>query len=72
MPQILIVTDSSESAAEVIYRESISAVHLAPGHSGDQLIERLAWAVGDAAQAERRADHGQQTGLQQLPELHAA
>ena len=72
MPQILIVTDSSESAAEVIYRESISAVHLAPGHSGDQLIERLAWAVGDAAQAERRADHGRPTGLQQLPDLRVA
>ena len=56
MPQILIVTDSTESAgeAEVIYRETISPVHLASEHAGDQLVERLAWAVSDAAIAERR------------------
>jgi hypothetical protein len=55
MPQILIVTDSPDTAGEVVYRERVSAVHLASGHSGDQLVERLAWAVGDATQAERRA-----------------
>ena len=56
MPQILIVTDSPDNVGEVVYREHINPVHLASGHSGGQLVERLAWAVEDAALAERRAD----------------
>ncbi len=55
MPQILIVTDSTEGDGEVVYRETLSAAHLATGHAGAQLVERLAWAVGDARVAERRA-----------------
>lgn len=66
MPQILIVTDSPDSAGEVVYRESVSAVHLASEHSGDQLVERLAWAIGDAALAERRARQEGQTTVSRL------
>ncbi len=54
MPQILIVTDSNEGDGEVVYRETLSAAHLATGHAGAQLVERLAWAIGDARVAERR------------------
>jgi hypothetical protein len=53
MPQILIVTDSTESPGEVVYRERVDAVHLSSEHSRRQLAERLAWGVGDAARAER-------------------
>lgn len=51
MPQILIVTDSTESSGEVVYRERLDAVHLDSEHSRQQLAERLAWAVGDAERA---------------------
>jgi hypothetical protein len=54
MSQILVVTDSNESAGEVVYRERIDAIHLASEHSRRQLAERLVWAVGDATQAERQ------------------
>ncbi len=72
MPQILIVTDSPENPGEVVYRESVSAVHLASAHSGDQLVERLAWAVGDATVAERRARQHPQVAAMNRPDLHAA
>lgn len=63
MSQILIVTDANERPGEVVYRERIDAIHLASEHSRRQLAERLAWAVGDATQAERPA----RTGLTELP-----
>lgn len=55
MSQILIVTDSTESSGEVVYRERVDPIHLASEHSRRQLAERLAWAVGDAARAGRPA-----------------
>ncbi len=54
MAQILVITDTSEVDGEVVYRESVGAVHL-EGHAGAQLVERLRWAVRDAAVAEHRA-----------------
>jgi hypothetical protein len=71
MPQILIVTDSPDSAGEVVYRESVTAIHLASTHSGDQLVERLAWAIGDATVAERRARQ-RPVRAKSGPELRAA
>jgi hypothetical protein len=59
MPQILILTDANEGDGEVVYRETLSAAHLATGHAGAQLVERLAWAIGDARVAERRARQDQ-------------
>ena len=53
MPRILIVTDSSENAGEVIYAEQVVPAHLQSEHSGRLLVERLAWAVEDARRAER-------------------
>jgi hypothetical protein len=72
MPQILIVTDSPETNGEVVYRESVSAVHLATEHSGDQLVERLAWAVDDAALAERRARQAGAARAKPRPGVRAA
>lgn len=58
MPRILIVTDSSEDAGEVVYAEQVVPAHLQSEHSGRLLVERLAWAVDDARRAERRrAEH---------------
>jgi hypothetical protein len=54
MAQILVITDTSEVDGEVVYRESVGAVHL-EGHAGAQLVERLRWAVRDAQVAEHRA-----------------
>ena len=54
MAQILVITDTSEVDGEVVYRESVGAVHL-ESHAGAQLVERLRWAVRDAQVAEHRA-----------------
>ena len=54
MAQILVVTEPSEVAGEVVYSESVGSVHL-EGHAGAQLVERLRWAVRDAQVAEHRA-----------------
>ena len=54
MPRILIVTDSSEDAGEVVYAEQVVPAHLQTEHSGRLLVERLAWAVEDARRAERK------------------
>jgi len=54
MAQILVVTDPSEAKGEVVYSESVGSIHL-EGHAGDQLVERLRWAVRDAQVAEHRA-----------------
>ena len=53
MPRILIVTDSTEDAGEVVYAEQVVPAHLQTEHSGRMLVERLAWAVDDARRAER-------------------
>jgi hypothetical protein len=72
MPQILIVTDSAEGDGEVVYRETLSAAHLATGHAGAQLVERLAWAIGDARVAERRARKDQFKRPAGQPDLRVA
>jgi hypothetical protein len=54
MAQILVITEAGEVDGEVVYRESVGAVHL-EGHAGAQLVERLRWAVRDAQVAEHRA-----------------
>jgi hypothetical protein len=54
MAQILVLSEPSDVDGEVIYSESVGAVHL-EGHAGAQLVERLRWAVRDAQVAEHRA-----------------
>lgn len=72
MPQILIVTDSPEGDGEVVYRETLSAAHLASGYAGAQLVERLSWAIGDARVAERRASKEQFKRAAPAPDLRVA
>ena len=57
MPRILVITDPDQLSDDspVLLEESVNSVHLSTDHAAQQLIERLAWAVGDAEVAERRA-----------------
>jgi hypothetical protein len=55
MAQILVFTDAPGASAELVFSEHLDPIHLDSRHSGDQLLERLAWAVRDAQQAERRS-----------------
>ncbi|MGV1049861.1 MAG: hypothetical protein ACOYD4_15205 [Solirubrobacterales bacterium] len=75
MPQILIVTDSPQSAGEVVYRERIASSDLESDHFSGQLVERVGWAVRDANDLEHRAELGralaQGRSLRALPEPRA-
>ncbi len=42
----------------VLLDERVSSIHLCDEHAAEQLIERLAWAVNDAEDAERAAGPG--------------
>jgi hypothetical protein len=55
MPRIIVTTDPSQlpEDAPVLLDERVHAVHLSTGHAAAQLIERLAWAISDAEDAER-------------------
>jgi hypothetical protein len=55
MPRITVTADpasSKSSDAPVLLSESVHSVHLSTEHAAAQLIERLAWAVSDAEDAE--------------------
>ena len=54
MPQILVITDSSQNEGEVVYRERIARSSLESEHFAGQLMERVGWAVGDADELESR------------------
>jgi hypothetical protein len=56
VPQILIVTDSPQSAGEVVYRERVVSSDLDSEHFSGQLVERVGWAVDDADELERGAE----------------
>jgi hypothetical protein len=56
VPQILIVTDSPQSAGEVVYRERVASSDLDSEHFSGQLVERVGWAVDDADELERGAE----------------
>jgi hypothetical protein len=62
MPRIIVTADPperSERAPEqperttVLFDELVQSVHLSSGHAAAQLVERLAWAISDAEDAER-------------------
>jgi hypothetical protein len=57
MPRIIVTTDSVSSELNdetpVLFDEHVHPVHLSTRHAASQLVERLAWAVGDAERAER-------------------
>jgi hypothetical protein len=60
MPRIIVTTDPSDGrraplqeGAPVLLDERVDPLHLCDDHAAEQLIERLAWAVNDAAEAQR-------------------
>ncbi len=55
MARIIVTADANEPDGPVVLEERVYSVHLASDHSAAQLIERLAWAVGDAERTERSA-----------------
>jgi hypothetical protein len=57
MPRIILTTDPSTVPQEisVLLDERVSSVHLSTDHAASQLIERIAWAITDAEDAERAA-----------------
>jgi hypothetical protein len=54
MPRVIVITDSSPPPpdAAVLLDERVESVHLSTGHAAAQLVERLAWAISDAEEAE--------------------
>jgi hypothetical protein len=54
MPQILVVTETREADATVVYRERVSLSDLESDHFSGQLVERVGWAMRDADELERK------------------
>jgi hypothetical protein len=54
MPRIIVTTDTSQPSpkGEVLLDETVQSVHLSSDHAAAQLVQRLAWAIGDAERAE--------------------
>jgi hypothetical protein len=58
MPRVLVTTHRDEPpSASVLLDESVLPAHLEDDHAAAQLIERIAWAVSDAAEAETALPH---------------
>ena len=54
MARIIVTADVPAAPdAPVLLDESVQPVHLRDEHSARQLLERLAWALGDATALER-------------------
>jgi hypothetical protein len=51
MPHLLITADT-ESSQTLVLSEELTPMLFADGHCRDQLVERLVWALDDAADAE--------------------
>jgi len=56
MPRVMVMTDDTKR--EVLLDELVNPEHLGNGHSAEQLIERLAWSIEDAAKVESRDEKG--------------
>ncbi len=55
MPRITVTADPASSKSDdapVLLSESVQSVHISTEHAAAQLIERLAWAIRDAEDAE--------------------
>lgn len=60
MPRIIVTTDPSDQRGNeppILLDESVSSLHLCDDHAAEQLIERLAWAVSDAEDTQKRLLH---------------
>ena len=58
MPRIIVTTDRSQRPddAPLLLDEHVRSVHLSSDLAAAQLVERIAWAIGDAEHAERTGD----------------
>jgi hypothetical protein len=58
MPHILVTADVGIETGEreVMLRERVTCADFESGHFASQLVERLGWAVGDAAELERKRE----------------
>jgi hypothetical protein len=54
MPRIIVTTEASQLPpdAAVLLDEQVQSVHISTGHAAAQLVQRLAWAISDAEDAE--------------------
>ena len=54
MPQIIVTADSTATRGDgaVLLRERVSVTDFESDHFAAQLVERLGWAVNDAAEVE--------------------
>jgi hypothetical protein len=54
MPRIIVTTDPSPLSADasVWLDEHVQSVHLSTDHAATQFVERLAWAISDAEDAD--------------------
>jgi hypothetical protein len=59
MPRVMVMTDDTKR--EVLLDELVNPEHLGSGHSAEQLIERLAWSIEDAAKVEDKDAKGRAT-----------
>ena len=60
MPRIIVTTDPSPSSGEasVWLDEHVHSQHLSTDHAAAQFVERLAWAISDAEDADgKHAGH---------------
>lgn len=72
MPRITVTADTSAGHSEpaVLLDEHVQSVHLASGHAAAQLVERLAWAILDAEQQDKRTSKPV-PAYEQIPVLNA-
>lgn len=76
MARIIVMADTGrrlrgaeESHSTVLLDEHVRSIHLRDGHSAEQLVQRLAWAVDDAERAERFQKGSPSTSI--VPEGHS-
>ncbi|MGA9285994.1 MAG: hypothetical protein WBV85_11195 [Solirubrobacteraceae bacterium] len=55
MPRIIVTTDPSHLPADmpVWLDEQVQSIHLSTDHAAAQFVERVAWAINDAEDADR-------------------
>lgn len=54
MPRVIVIADPSPLPADasVWFDERVQSVHLSTDHAAAQFVERLAWAISDAEDAD--------------------
>ena len=74
MPRIIVTTDASEipDDASILLYEEVRLVHLSTDHAAAQLLQRLAWAIGDADGAENARAQAREAAGALAPGVHAS